>query len=179
MQTNFQNNFSEYTFDYVLTNICSRDIIQSIQKNKCLSFIGKRGYDYEWYDGSYKKEQVRIIAGLFSPAGVIAAVRRLDIRIIHAILAAVLLIAVTGIGGRMIIANASVKEGQNALERYYTSITIEDCDTLWDIEARYNTGAENKEQYIRSIMQMNHMSSDILYSGQNLIIYYYGQPQTN
>ena len=121
-----------------------------------------------------KKEQVRIIAGLFSPAGVIAAVRRLDIRIIHAILAAVLLIAVTGIGGRMIIANASVKEGQ-----YYTSITIEDCDTLWDIEARYNTGAENKEQYIRSIMQMNHMSSDILYSGQNLIIYYYGQPQTN
>ena len=111
-----------------------------------------------------KKEQVRIIAGLFSPAGVIAAVRRLDIRIIHAILAAVLLIAVTGIGGRMIIANASV---------------IEDCDTLWDIEARYNTGAENKEQYIRSIMQMNHMSSDILYSGQNLIIYYYGQPQTN
>ena len=100
-----------------------------------------------------KKEQVRIIAGLFSPAGVIAAVRRLDIRIIHAILAAVLLIAVTGIGGRMIIANASVKEGQNALERYYTSITIEDCDTLWDIEARYNTGAENKEQYIRSIMQ--------------------------
>ena len=126
-----------------------------------------------------KKEQVRIIAGLFSPAGVIAAVRRLDIRIIHAILAAVLLIALTGIGGRMIIANASVKEGQNALERYYTSITIEDCDTLWDIEARYNTGAENKEQYIRSIMQMNHMSSDILYSGQNLIIYYYGQPQTN
>lgn len=126
-----------------------------------------------------KKKQVRIIAGLFSPAGVIAAVRRLDIRIIHAILAAVLLIAVTGIGGRMIIANASVKEGQNALERYYTSITIEDCDTLWDIEARYNTGAENKEQYIRSIMQMNHMSSDILYSGQNLIIYYYGQPQTN
>ena len=116
-----------------------------------------------------KKEQVRIIAGLFSPAGVIAAVRRLDIRIIHAILAAVLLIALTGIGGRMIIANASVKEGQNALERYYTSITIEDC----------NTGAENKEQYIRSIMQMNHMSSDILYSGQNLIIYYYGQPQTN
>lgn len=79
----------------------------------------------------------------------------------------------------MIIASASVKEGQNALERYYTSITIEDCDTLWDIEARYNTGAENKEQYIRSIMQMNHMSSDILYSGQNLIIYYYGQPQTN
>ena len=124
-----------------------------------------------------KKEQVRIIAGLFSPEGVIAAVRRLDIRIIHAILAAVLLIAVTGIGGR--IANASVKDEQNALERYYTSITIEDCDTLWDIEARYNTGAENKEQYIRSIMQMNHMSSDILYSGQNLIIYYYGQPQTN
>ena len=146
-------------FDYVLTNICSRDIIQSIQKNKCLSFIGKRGYDYEWYDGSYKKRAGKNYSRTF--------------------LAAVLLIAVTGIGGRMIIANASVKEGQNALQRYYTSITIEDCDTLWDIEARYNTGAENKEQYIRSIMQMNHMSSDILYSGQNLIIYYYGQPQTN
>ena len=173
MQTNFQNNFSEYMFDYVLTNICSRDIIQSIQKNKCLSFIGKRGYDYEWYDGSYKKRAGKNYSRTFFTG------RRLDIRIIHAILAAVLLIAVTGIGGRMIIANASVKEGQNALERYYTSITIEDCDTLWDIEARYNTGAENKEQYIRSIMQMNHMSSDILYSGQNLIIYYYGQPQTN
>lgn len=126
-----------------------------------------------------KRQQVRMIAGLFSPAGVIAAVRKIDIRIIHAILALVLLIAVTGIGGRMVIANASVKEEQNTLERYYTSITIEDCDTLWDIEARYNTGAENKEQYIHSIMQMNHMTSDILYSGQNLIIYYYGQPQMN
>ena len=62
-----------------------------------------------------KKDQVRIIAGLFSRAGFLAAVRRLDIRISHAILAAVLLIAVSGIGGRMIIANASVIEGQNAL----------------------------------------------------------------
>ncbi len=126
-----------------------------------------------------KKEQVRIMAGLFSPAWIIAAVRKTDIRIIHAILAVVLLAALSGIGSRMVIANASVKDEQNEAERYYTSITIEDCDTLWDIEARYNTGAENKEQYIRSIMQMNHMTSDILYSGQNLIIYYYGQSQPN
>ena len=72
-----------------------------------------------------KKEQVRIIAGLFSPAGVIAAVRRLDIRIIHAILAAVLLIAVTGIGGRMIIANASVREQRTVYPLHHADESYE------------------------------------------------------
>lgn len=154
MQTNFQNNFSEYMFDYVLTNICSRDIIQSIQKNKCLSFIGKRGYDYEWYDGSYKKRAGKNYSRSFSPAGVIAAVRRLDIRIIHAILAAVLLIAVTGIGGRMIIANASVKDEQNALERYYTMHTIED---LMNTVMGYRGTLQYRLQRTKNSISCSHM----------------------
>lgn len=57
--------------------------------------------------------------------------------------------------------------------RYYTSISIQEDDTLWDIESRYNSGAEERNDYIHSIMELNHMTSDVLYSGQNLIIYYY------
>lgn len=83
----------------------------------------------------------------------------------------IFVIAVICIGSSMIVnANTVNTSGQT---RYYTSICIEENDTLWDIEKRYNSGTENRNSYIQTIMKMNHMSSDILYSGQNLIIYYY------
>lgn len=55
--------------------------------------------------------------------------------------------------------------------RYYTSISIESDDTLWNIAQEYN-GDESTSHYINSIINMNNMNSDTLYSGQNLIVYY-------
>ena len=75
--------------------------------------------------------------------------------------------------GSSIIVNADTG-ASHVKNKYYTSINIEENDTLWDIEARYNSGQEKRESYINSIMKLNNMDSDILYSGQKLIIYYYG-----
>lgn len=74
--------------------------------------------------------------------------------------------------GSSIIVNADTG-ASNVKNKYYTSINIEENNTLWDIEARYNSGQENRESYINSIMKLNNMDSDILYNGQNLIVYYY------
>ena len=84
----------------------------------------------------------------------------------------VFVIAVICIGSSIIV-NADTGASYSKT-KYYTSINIEENDTLWDIEARYNSGQENRESYINSIMTLNNMDSDILYSGQKLIIYYYG-----
>ena len=70
--------------------------------------------------------------------------------------------------------HAFANSNSKPVNKYYTSINIEENDTLWDIEARYNSGQEKRESYINSIMKLNNMDSDILYSGQKLIIYYYG-----
>lgn len=75
--------------------------------------------------------------------------------------------------GSSIIVNASDTVNTSSQTRYYTSIRIQEDDTLWDIEARYNSGTEERNDYIHSIMELNHMTSDVLYNGQNLIIYYY------
>jgi hypothetical protein len=82
------------------------------------------------------------------------------------------IIAVLCIGSAMIV-DASESASASEKTRLYTSISINESDTLWDIEALYNDGSENRDSYIQSIMQMNHMTSDVLYSGQKLIVYYY------
>lgn len=72
-----------------------------------------------------------------------------------------------------VIVHASERLDKKSMTKYYTSITIESDDTLWDIAQQYNTGNENTVKYINTVKKMNHMSSDTLYSGNNLLIYYY------
>lgn len=57
--------------------------------------------------------------------------------------------------------------------KYYTTVSVEDNDTLWSLADRYNNGDEDTASYINNIMQMNDLSSDTIHSGKNLVIYYY------
>ena len=57
--------------------------------------------------------------------------------------------------------------------RYYTSINIEKDDTLWSIASQYVSGTNTTINYINDIMEINHLDSDLIYHGQNLIVYYY------
>ena len=59
------------------------------------------------------------------------------------------IILLISLGG--IIVNASSYKESKPLNKYYTSITISDNDTLWSLEDKYNTGIENKTEYINSI----------------------------
>lgn len=81
------------------------------------------------------------------------------------------IILLISLGG--IIVNASSYKESKPLNKYYTSITISDNDTLWSLEDKYNTGIENKIEYINSIKTLNNMTDDTLYKGENLLIYYY------
>ena len=61
-------------------------------------------------------------------------------------------------------------------ERYYTSIRIDQDDTLWDIALQYKWHGQTTQSYIDEVIEMNHLSSDGIKAGQYLMIYYYKAP---
>ena len=71
-------------------------------------------------------------------------------------------------------AKASDYNTEQMTTKYYTSIEIKNDDTLWMLEDEYNNGNESKENYINNIMKINNLSSETIYSGDSLIVYYYG-----
>ena len=86
------------------------------------------------------------------------------------IICSILIFAVS-IGG--IIVKASDDSNRTRTYKYYTTVSVEDNDTLWSLADRYNNGNEDTTSYINNIMQMNDLSSDTIHSGKNLVIYYY------
>lgn len=69
-----------------------------------------------------------------------------------------------------IIVNASDTKQPN---KYYTSVMIEQHDTLWSLESQYNNGTEDRDTYINNIKQLNHMSNDTIIDGSYILLYYY------
>lgn len=61
--------------------------------------------------------------------------------------------------------------------RYYTSIRIEQGDTLWDIAQEYKLDTESTQDYIDEVMEMNQLGSDQITAGKSLMIYYYVYPE--
>lgn len=58
--------------------------------------------------------------------------------------------------------------------KYYTSIQIQEGDSLENIAACYISNEyKSLKQYIEEVQQMNHLDSDVIHAGQYLIIPYY------
>jgi len=57
--------------------------------------------------------------------------------------------------------------------RYYTSIRIEQGDTLWSIAQEYKLDSESTQNYVDEVMEMNSLSSEQITAGKSLMIYYY------
>lgn len=57
------------------------------------------------------------------------------------------------------------------LYKYYKSVTVSTHDTLWDYANKYSI--DSNEKYIEEVKRMNHLSSDEIIVGMNLIIPYY------
>lgn len=73
------------------------------------------------------------------------------------------------------LAYGSLKTNANQGYKYYTSITVEDGDTLWTLADQYidYNHYKDKEVYLAEVMTMNRLKDDGIYSGQTLIMPYY------
>lgn len=58
---------------------------------------------------------------------------------------------------------------------YYTNITVEKGDTLWDIASEYMDYSHYNTiyEYMQQLTKLNHLTSDQLYAGEQLIVIYY------
>lgn len=73
--------------------------------------------------------------------------------------------------------NAMAEEkGMRDYKKYYTSIRIEDGDTLWSIAKRYEKhSGKTTEDYIRELKTINLLGGDIIHAGGYLTISYYAE----
>lgn len=66
--------------------------------------------------------------------------------------------------------------GQELRFKYYTAVTVQCGDTMWDIAEEYIDYGEyqDKQAYIAEVCSINHMNDDAsLRAGQQLIVPYY------
>lgn len=99
--------------------------------------------------------------------------RARKIFVLRCMLITAILIAVVSIYGILVV-NASDSSSVSESEpvKYYKSICVESGETLWDIALKYHPDAYGINSYIDDIKHINHMQSDTVYSGQNIIVYY-------
>ncbi len=65
------------------------------------------------------------------------------------------------------------EEGTSHPDRYYTSIHIENGDTLWSIAEAYRNPEESVIDYVRELRQINSLSDDHIDTGHYLTVRYY------
>lgn len=71
---------------------------------------------------------------------------------------------------------ASGEEKNVSLNRYYTSITVKNGDSLWSIAETYNKGSGMEiRKYIDEVRKMNHLATDSIKAGDSLVIVYFAE----
>ena len=69
---------------------------------------------------------------------------------------------------------SSFADAHNDRQKYYTSVYIENGDTLWELSETYcSVEYNNREEFIDEVMQLNHLTSNDIHSGNYLIVPYY------
>lgn len=77
--------------------------------------------------------------------------------------------------GSSIHALASSNDNRH-VNKYYTSITVEDGDTLWDIADEYISGYNvDKAEYVNEISELNNLSDGNIHAGQSIVVAYYSR----
>lgn len=74
------------------------------------------------------------------------------------------------------VSHNSLKSNANSGFKYYTSITVEAGETLWELADEFMDydHYKNKSSYIAEVQSINHLSEDaVITAGQMLIVPYY------
>jgi len=60
------------------------------------------------------------------------------------------------------------------LQKYYTSIRVEEGDTLWDIAGKYVADTSiSRQEYMNEVCALNGICADEIYAGEYLVVMYY------
>lgn len=86
--------------------------------------------------------------------------------------AAAVLLTLSMAGGGFIVRAREVSP--DPVYKYYTSIRIEEGDSLWSIAAAYKNGSfESRQEFLQEVIQINHLLDSEIRQGDYLIIPYY------
>ena len=107
-----------------------------------------------------------------------AAIRRkqqsLHQRIAVMVLTICIILCGVLIGSGIMAAGKSKASEENASFKYYTSIEIEQGDTLWSIASEYMSAEyDSIQDYIEEVKELNQLGPDDIHAGQYLMIPYY------
>lgn len=90
------------------------------------------------------------------------------------VLIAVFIMLLSGFFGRSLMYVMAEEETSASPEKFYTSIHLEEGDTLWSIAQTYYTDSdESVEEYVRELRQINSLSDDHIDAGHYLTVRYY------
>lgn len=77
------------------------------------------------------------------------------------------------ISGRTASSKVNANEEMNNY-KYYTSIQIQQGDSLWSIAGNYmSADYADIDEYISEVKQLNHLKSDAIHAGEYLLVPYY------
>ncbi|MEF9955453.1 MAG: LysM peptidoglycan-binding domain-containing protein [Clostridium sp.] len=76
-------------------------------------------------------------------------------------------------GHNLMNAMAEEQESPN-YNKYYTSIVIQEGDSLWTIADKYKShSGKSTEAYIKELKSMNQLGEDLIHAGNHLTVAYY------
>ena len=90
------------------------------------------------------------------------------------VLVVVVIMLLSGFFRRSLMYVMAEEDADTTPEKYYTSIHLEEGDTLWSIAQTYCADSEESvEEYVRELRQMNSLSDDHIDAGHYLTVRYY------
>lgn len=99
--------------------------------------------------------------------------REIYLRVSIALFCVLSLVTLLSISFFLVKVKAS-SEDEALKYKYYTSITVESGETLWDIADKYMCDEFNSTaSYINEVKHINHITENKIYAGEKLIVPYY------
>ena len=74
----------------------------------------------------------------------------------------------------LMFAFSSFADAHNDREKLYTSVRVEEGDTLWSLANEYSSVEyKDNNSYIKEVKKLNHISDEVIHEGSYLVLPYY------